>query len=318
MTAARQHFHLSVLIILLFGGLILSSMFAVPILAAQSATATPLPGTGSIAGAAWEDINGNGVREANEVGLQGMLITARSTQVTASGLTGADGAYRLAGLQPGLYHVTATPPVGYELTTQAAFDVLVGDGVVLTLDFGAKFVPTPTPSPTPLPYLDTDGAQRAYCGGVYQGDTRTAANHVSRYPCQPAWDESGPEAVYWIESPRSQPLSVTLLHADVDLDLFLLQYARADSCIAAGDRTLSADLSAGVYLLAVDGYQGAAGQFTFRLNCPEGLQATPTLTLTPTPTFTPTATFTPGPTPTATATPRWRAVFLPLILRSMP
>jgi hypothetical protein len=284
-------------------------------LAAPTATPTLPPGTGAVAGMAWEDLNGNGVRDSGEPERPGMLITVTSAQVTASATTGTDGTYRLAGLQPGIYRLTAQPPAGYALTTPGSFDLLITVGAVVTVDFGAIFVPTPTPSATEPPILDIGNAIPAFCGGVYRNDTHTGANNVSRYGCRPAWDESGPEVVYRIELDQSQPLSATLLEADADVDLFLLRYAYPDSCIAAGDNSLAAQAEPGVYFLAVDGYQGAAGNFALRVNCPDGIQATPTLTPTPSPTPTATITPTPGPTATPTTTSAPRPVYLPLLLR---
>ena len=284
-------------------------------LLAPTATPTLPPGTGAVAGLAWEDLNGDGSHDPSEPGRPGMLITVTSAQVTASATTGADGTYRLAGLQPGIYRLTAQPPAGYALTTPGSFDLLVTIGAIVAVDFGVIFVPTPTPNATEPPILDIGSATQAYCGGVYSNDTHTGANNVSRYGCRLAWDESGPEVVYRIELEQSQPLSATLLEADADVDLFLLRYAYPDSCIAAGDSTLAAQAEPGVYFLAVDGYQGAAGNFALRVNCPDGIQATPTLTPAPSPTPTATITPTPGPTATPTTTSAPRPVYLPLLLR---
>jgi hypothetical protein len=209
------------------------------------------------------------------------------------------------------------PPSGFLLTTPTDFDILISADAILTVDFGVVFLPTPTPSATAPPILDVGSATQAYCGGVYSGDTRTGSANVSRYGCRPAWNESGPEVVYRIELNQSQPLSVTLLSADTDLDLFLLRYAYPDSCVAAGDNSLSTQAEAGAYFLAVDGYQGAAGNYAVRLACPDAVQATRTLTPTPSPSPTATITPTPGPSATPTATSAPRPVFLPLLLRQV-
>jgi hypothetical protein len=295
-------------------------MVSVPITAhaqpsGQIATPTLPPGTGGVAGIAWEDINGNGVRDFGEPPRPGVLVTVRSTQVAASATSGADGAYRLVGLLPGVYRLAAVPPSGYLLTTPADFDILVSADSILAVDFGVVFLPTPTPSATAPPILDVGSATQAYCGGVYSSDTHTGSANVSRYGCRPAWDESGPEVVYRIELDQDQPLSVDLLSADADLDLFLLRYAYPDSCIAAGDNSLSAQTESGAYFLVVDGYQGAAGSFALRLTCSNAIQAT--RTPSPTPSLTPTATITPtpGPSATPTATPAPRPIYLPLLLR---
>ena len=184
------------------------------------------------------------------------------------------------------------------------------------MDFGARLVPTSTPTATPDPILDTSNAQPLACGGVYSGDTFSKANNVSSYGCRPYWNESGPEAVYRLELEASQPVTATLLSASADLDLFFLRFSNPSSCLAAGDAFLSQRAGPGIYFLAVDGYQGAAGSFTFRIDCPANTQATatPTYTPSPTPTFTPTGT--PTATPSSGPSPLGNRLYLPVIMRS--
>lgn len=171
---------------------------------------------------------------------------------------------------------------------------------------------TPTPTTTPYPALDASHAGMAYCGGVYSGDTSAGRNNVSSYSCQPWWRETGPELVYRIEIHASQPLTVTLLSADADLDLFLMDDIFPESCVAAGDTFISYQAEPNGYLLVVDGYEGAAGAFRLRLDCPLEEQATLTPTFTSTPRPTATVTLTPSVTPTP------RNSYLPSILRLRP
>jgi hypothetical protein len=163
---------------------------------------------------------------------------------------------------------------------------------------GETPTPTLTPTATPEPLLDISSAQRLVCGGVYTGDTFSRANNVSSYGCRPYWDESGPEAVYRLELGSTQPVTVTLLSASADLDLFLLRFAFPASCLSAGDNYLTHAGQPGVYFLSVDGYKGAAGTYAFRVDCPLDPQATPTPTFTPSPT-----------------SPVVQRVYLPLITR---
>lgn len=287
---------------------------------AESLPFVPAAGTGAVAGRAWNDLDGDGALDAGEPGLPNVSVQARSQdgQVVATAVTDAVGAYRISDLVPGFYQVTAQPPPGFELTTRGSLEVFIAAEVVLTLDFGAQFVPTPTPTATTPPVLDAEGAERAYCGGVYTGDTGLGRSNVSRYGCYPAWDERGPELVYRIELDANQTLSVALQSASADLDLFLLRYVYPESCVAAGDTYLKLAAEPGVYLLAVDGYQGAAGTFSLRVDCPLGVQATATPTLTPSPTPTATATFTPSPTYTPSPTSVPQEVYLPLVVRARP
>lgn len=280
-------------------------------------TPTLVPGTGAIVGLAWHDMNNNGLLEAGEPPLAGMLLSLAKPNgtVVATALTGNDGRYRLGDLDPGLYQLTATAPPGYQLTTTGVLGVYVSAGNMLAIDFGAQFIPTPTPTATPVPRLDTDSATFLWCGSVIRGSTRDAANNVSSYACRPHWRENGPEVIYRLELNRTQLFTAELRDATADLDLFLLRTAFPDSCVAAGDTYLSLQISPGLYYLVIDGYDNAVGDFTLKVECPLGVQATATPTLTPSPTPTVTPTFTPGPTATPTATPIPRRFYLPVIIR---
>ena len=279
-------------------------------------TPTPIPGTGSVLGATWDDKNGNGLLDAGEPPLDGVVVTAenKATGNKTAATSGADGRFLLAGLTPGLYGVTAAPPSSYVLTTAGAYEVSLSAGAVFTFDFGAWQPPTPTPSPTSPPLLDTNHAEDLTCGGIFAGDTQTMANNVGRYGCKPSWDESGKEAVYRLQLNSSQPVTVTLLSTTADLDVFLLRYAYPDSCVAAGDNYLSYNAEPGAYFLSVDGYQGAQGSYVFRIDCPAEVQATQTPTFTPS--ATPTATQTGTPTASLTPSPGLPAknVYLPLVI----
>ncbi|OQA38987.1 MAG: hypothetical protein BWY52_03182 [Chloroflexi bacterium ADurb.Bin325] len=309
--------------LLLAAGLLLAAaLLAFPAAASDSGplnTPTPSlpPGTGGLVGRAWNDLDADGAYGPGEPPLAGLTV-AMQGPLAASTVSDADGAYRLIGLPPGIYQVTAAPPAGYQMSTPATYSVLVAAGALITLDFGAYLPPTPTPTATPQPLLDASNAETAYCGGVYRGDTHAGKNNVSRYSCRPGWDESGPELVYRIEVNAAQPVSVALLSATADLDLFLMRYVFPDSCVAAGDTFLTYQADPGVYLLSVDGYEGAAGAYTFRVDCPLGQQATATPTFTPTQRPTATLTPTPGPTFTPSITPRPYLLYLPLVLRNYP
>ncbi|MFN8440445.1 MAG: SdrD B-like domain-containing protein [Caldilineaceae bacterium] len=91
---------------------------AVP--AAQgSANVTTVGGT--ISGAVYDDLNGNGVHDPGEPGIAGVLITL-SNGTTAT--TSASGLYTITNLSVGTYTITETDPSGYTSTgdTQGAND----------------------------------------------------------------------------------------------------------------------------------------------------------------------------------------------------
>jgi hypothetical protein len=71
-----------------------------------------------ISGFVYVDTNGNGVKDAGELGIQGVTITVNSVATNGSGqplftkstVTAADGSYSFLGLQPGAYNVIETQP----------------------------------------------------------------------------------------------------------------------------------------------------------------------------------------------------------------
>jgi 5-hydroxyisourate hydrolase-like protein (transthyretin family) len=74
---------------------------------------------------AWIDANGNGLQDADEIGLEGVVITlnAATAQPTAVGAalpltrtTGADGLYLFDGLVPGEYYLNFAPPPLWQVT----------------------------------------------------------------------------------------------------------------------------------------------------------------------------------------------------------
>ncbi|MBX0326164.1 carboxypeptidase regulatory-like domain-containing protein [Oscillochloris sp. ZM17-4] len=69
----------------------------------------------------WEDMNGNGVQDSGEPGINGVGVALDGTDgagnvVSLTTTTDSNGAYSFTGLTPGSYHVTFTPPAGYEIT----------------------------------------------------------------------------------------------------------------------------------------------------------------------------------------------------------
>jgi len=75
----------------------------------------------SIGNYVWEDLNGNGLQDAGEPGVQGVTVqlsgtTGAGVTVSRSAITDDNGFYRFDDLAPGTYTVTVVPPTGYVLT----------------------------------------------------------------------------------------------------------------------------------------------------------------------------------------------------------
>lgn len=75
--------------------------------------------TGSLSGLVYNDANGDGIRDANEPVIAGVIMTltgtdSRGEALTRTAVTNADGSYTFADVQGGIYSITQTQPAGYE------------------------------------------------------------------------------------------------------------------------------------------------------------------------------------------------------------
>ncbi|MBN9518394.1 carboxypeptidase regulatory-like domain-containing protein, partial [bacterium] len=69
----------------------------------------------------WHDMNGNGIQDAGEPGIDGVrvqLFSAGGTQIGSDQFTTGGGKYLFTGVMPGDYYVKVTPPAGYTVTAQ--------------------------------------------------------------------------------------------------------------------------------------------------------------------------------------------------------
>jgi uncharacterized repeat protein (TIGR01451 family) len=91
-------------------------------------------GSSSICGVVFNDIDGDGVRDGGEAGIDGVTVTLDSMRtVTTSG----GGLYSFIGVVAGLHDVESGVPTGYVGTTpNPVNDVYVGAGGTATVDFG--------------------------------------------------------------------------------------------------------------------------------------------------------------------------------------
>jgi uncharacterized protein (DUF2141 family) len=99
---------------------------------------------GKVTGTVWEDVNGNGVREAEDAGIPGWTVFAdlNTDRVFDAGepstVTDANGVYTISDLAPGDYRIREITPNGWDLTLgfdgQANVEITAGRTVVA--DFG--------------------------------------------------------------------------------------------------------------------------------------------------------------------------------------
>ncbi len=115
--------------------------------------------TGSLSGFVFNDANGNGVRDAGEVGMADVTVTLAPPPpgVTPTAVTAADGSFQFAGLPFGTYTLSETVPTGFKQTAPPPpgtitttidvahpniTDLLFGNQTLLARIFGLVFVDT--------------------------------------------------------------------------------------------------------------------------------------------------------------------------------
>jgi hypothetical protein len=108
-------------------------------LASSASGYTPITGKGIVYGIKFNDLNGNGIKDAGESGLNGWTITLNSNGNTFSTSTGANGGYMFDGLAAGDYTVGEIPQSGWIQTTPTTgtYTLALSSGQIVTgNDFG--------------------------------------------------------------------------------------------------------------------------------------------------------------------------------------
>ncbi|PTH57789.1 SdrD B-like domain-containing protein [Staphylococcus agnetis] len=113
----------------------------------------------------WEDSNQNGIQDAGEAPIPGVVVTLRDSNgyVVKTGVTDKYGNYLFSGLNNGSYTVDFVTPDGYVPTVEKAgtdtTDDSDGTSVLVTIDGADNFTidsgfykPTPEPTPVPATY----------------------------------------------------------------------------------------------------------------------------------------------------------------------
>jgi hypothetical protein len=123
--------------LILLSGLLVTALAAIFVLSASPAAAQS---EGRIAGIAYNDANGNGIREQGEDGLKDVRINFASAGWDTSINTEADGAFSID-LNPATWTVTVIEvPSGYAKPSPASVEVTIenpGD-TVTNLEFGLR------------------------------------------------------------------------------------------------------------------------------------------------------------------------------------
>jgi hypothetical protein len=114
-------------------------------------TPTPRPDTGRVFGLIFDDLNENGVYNAGEPPVSDALIELlkNGTTLVRSQVTGSDGKYSFADVEPGPYLIRETDPPGYRSTSLNEIFWTISGGTVLEWNFADRQLATPTPTQTP-------------------------------------------------------------------------------------------------------------------------------------------------------------------------
>jgi uncharacterized repeat protein (TIGR01451 family) len=113
----------------------------------------------SISGMKFNDINGNGVKDAGEPGLRNWKIELRDATgaLITNTVTGSNGSYSFTQLPPGTYYVSEVAQSGWIQTFPTSpnyYTVTIDNTNVTGKNFG-NFLPSPPPPPPPPPPTPT-------------------------------------------------------------------------------------------------------------------------------------------------------------------
>jgi hypothetical protein len=95
--------------------------------------------SGSVAGLVFDDTNGNGIQEEDEIGVQGATLTLENSEpevvagaITRTSITDATGHYRFDNVPTGSYTLTLMPPSGYLALGASEISLVVQVGETTT------------------------------------------------------------------------------------------------------------------------------------------------------------------------------------------
>ncbi|EDX82852.1 Cna protein B-type domain [Synechococcus sp. PCC 7335] len=243
---------------------------------------------GELIGTKWNDLNGDGIRQAEEPGLAGWVIYLDQNQNSqldeneASTVTDSDGNYRFSALLPGTYTVTEQPqpdwsqtkPIGFDYdwsdsdSTELPFDWVeiseVGTALTLGDDEGIQI---DLPFEFPF-YGETQKTVKISSNGYlsFGEDAFQFDNESIPQPTQP----NQIIAPFWDDLNPTQGGNV-YYHYDADNDCFIVQYDEVPHYSDEGAYTFQAILNAdGTILYQYDTLTGILDSATVGIENKDG------------------------------------------------
>jgi hypothetical protein len=148
------------------------------------------PGSASLGGQVWEDLNGDGTQDPGEPTVSGATVALEdpSGNVLQTTTSASDGSYSFTNVAPGDYQVSFTPPTGYTVEGSSTLDVSAYAGSTIS-DLSTGLVRSD--SVGGIVWSDTNGngiqdpsetgmadvqVQLLAADGTIMGDTATDAN----------------------------------------------------------------------------------------------------------------------------------------------
>lgn len=100
-----------------------------------------------VCGVVFNDANGNGIQDPDEVGIENVVVKlwGTSANLIAQTLTDALGRFEFNNVPAGEYHVQEIDPEGYISTTPNSYNIFVTNADVCGIKFGDKVKPVPEP-----------------------------------------------------------------------------------------------------------------------------------------------------------------------------
>jgi uncharacterized repeat protein (TIGR01451 family) len=197
-----------------------------------------------IAGGVYEDLNGDGVQDAGEPGIPGVLITLSNGMTTT---TDATGAYSFT-VTPGVYTITESTPAGYFSTADT--DGANDDTIVVTVTSGA--------GSTGNNFLD---AQPGVVEGVVYEDTNGNGQQDAGEPGIPGVDvlvTDSAGVTYTLTTDANGAYSQTVPAGDTDIEIDETTLP-AGLTQTEGTNPTTVNVPSGGSANDVDGYQPPAG-----------------------------------------------------------